>query len=288
MSGDIRKLILGVILLIEGIMFGNCLAKNETVSGQLQINESTLKYSITLEKQGVQLPAVLKIFCSFPKSTTAQTISCTMSDKPWMKKAVLRERFLQQVTEKIKSPDVLLALPAYLETLSNQINVIAQQEEIEQLQASIKAINKTLEFVSNPTRLSGLIDLPQPNKVILLDIAARLIEEGKSEFSNLRDALQDKIHVDNPLTFDTAANTINRGFQSGQDYKKYTQIDNPENLAHLIHCFVVSKGYEIQKIDPPISMENLQILIRRIVDNSENDNKFCDLAEQLENIMRQQ
>lgn len=271
--------------LIAGLISDNCLADNKSISGQLQLNESELKYSITLEQQPFSMPALLKVFCSFSKLASPQTISFTMIGKPWMEKPVLCDQFLKQVVAKVKSSEVLLALPMYLEELSNQTDITAQKMEIAQLQASVDALKPTLAFISKPKILQGIEKLPEVNRVMLLDLATRLVKKGMQEFSDLRDTLKEQIQLTDILTFDTAANTINRGFQSGQDYKKYTQIDGTENLAHFIHCFVVSRGYEIQQIDPPISMENLQILIRMIVNNSESDSELSSLAVKLEEIV---
>jgi hypothetical protein len=164
------------------------------------------------------------------------------------------------------------------EVVENTINK-NNSEIIKQLQESVKALGETIEIVRNPLRVSEVKDLPEENKIALLDLACRLIEEGETEFSVLKDALSSQTTMENSLTFDDAAETINWGFQTGQDYKKYTLTGHPKSLAHLIHCFIVSKGYEIQKLSPPIAIEDLQILVKNVVDYSGYEGHSSDLLE---------
>lgn len=285
MFGNILNLMLGIAL-TWSIMSENCSAG---ISGQLQSEKKVLKYSVTLEKQDPKLPAALEIFFDSDKSKNKQTISFKIENKQWMSNQDLQNDFLEQVVKRITSPNVLLELVETLEKLSNEM-------EIKQLDVSINTLSKAFKLVSDPIKSEELINLPEPNKMMLFDLADRFVKEnrftdGKREkFSAIRDILSQELKSTECLTFDVAANTINRGFQSGQNYKKYTQIDGVENLVHLVHCFFICKGYEIQKIDPSISLEDLQILIRRVVDSCDantNGNLF-NLVRKLENIICEQ
>lgn len=158
-----------------------------------------------------------------------------------------------------------------------------------QLKTSIEAIDETLNFISDPSNLSSLNDLPKQNKIILLDLTNRLVEEGQTHFSTLRDTLQKQISKGELLDFDTAADTINFGLQTDQNYEKYTQNDT-KNLIHLIHCYVVCKGYKIQGLNPPIEIEDLQILIKKSIDYSGYSGcseQLLACAKELELIMKE-
>lgn len=174
--------------------------------------------------------------------------------------------------------------------LSSPHKTIISESMTTPLKTSIEAIEKTLNFISNPEQISDLVALPKQNKIILLDLTNRLVEEGQTHFSTLRDTLQKQISKEELLDFDTAADTINFGLQTDQNYEKYTQIENPKNLFHLVHCFVVSKGYQIQKLDPPIAIEDLQLLIQKIIEHSGHSGRskqLVELAKQLEFIMKE-
>lgn len=145
---------------------------------------------------------------------------------------------------------------------------VALNPTIEQLQASIEAIDETLAFISNPTQLLGLTDLPKTNKIILLDLASTLVEEGKPEFSTLRDTLQDQMEPDPTTSFDSSADVINWGLQTGQNYKRYTEEGCTEYLQSLVNCFIFSKGQEMQGFLPTITVETLEILVRSAIDHS--------------------
>lgn len=186
-------------------------------------------------------------------------------------------------------------LPSHIDVpLSSPHKIITSmpisESMIAQLKTSIEAIEKTLKFISKPEQILGLVDLPKQNKIILLDLANRLVEEGQTHFSILRETLQKQISEEELLDFDTAADTINFGLQTDQNYEKYTQNGHPKNLFHLVHCFVVSKGYQIQKLDPPIAIEDLQLLIQKIIEHSGHSGhseQLVELAKQLEFIMKE-
>ncbi|MDR0695684.1 MAG: hypothetical protein LBF56_02865 [Holosporales bacterium] len=176
---------------------------------------------------------------------------------------------------------------------SGQQNGIVSTEvgmiSLEELQESAEALDEIIEIIANPLQLSGLTTLPKLSKMMLLDIANMLTEEGRAELITLRDTLAAEITGENVLTFAVADETINSGFQTGQNYRQYTTPGQQTKLAHLMHCYVVSKGYQIQKLDPPIAMEDLQILIQKVVDYSGYDGHsagLLELAKRLESLIK--
>lgn len=142
------------------------------------------------------------------------------------------------------------------------------------LKNSMECFDKTKQLILNPST-ELLTELPELNKMALFELANRLRGIKGDDFRLINSESQ--LQKGPCLDFDIAANGINWGFQLGQDYSKYTQSSTAE-LASFVYCFFICLGYKLCELDSPISIEDLQILITRIVDNAPENNELLEIA----------
>lgn len=186
-----------------------------------------------------------------------------------------------------RSSDVDADLGKY----SNERGDRIMELTIENLVKIGDALESTLVIArdpSNPSSLEAVAKLPLENKMILLDLATRIVENGKDKFDKLKSTLLEQVSRREAF-FDISAAVIGWGNQIDPHYDMYTNPAYPKFLFSLIHCFLVSKIYEEQDLGPGISIKSLRILIRNVVEYSSyagHSPELLEIAERLETIIK--
>lgn len=137
---NLNKLLLIGAVLIGNSINGNCCGTYKTLSGNLQIDSSSLSYKIQLE-QSPKLTAILKVFFCLDAKDSSET-SYNIQDENWLRNEVCRNLFLSKIAEEIHKLNGGLPGIIYLKKLSDQMKI-----ELVKLN-SVAEFNKDLALLS--------------------------------------------------------------------------------------------------------------------------------------------
>lgn len=171
---NLNKLLLIGTVLVGGIMNGNCCGTYKTLSGNLQIDSSSLSYKIQLE-QSPKLSAILKVFFCLDAKDSSET-SYNIQDENWLRSEVCRNLFLSKFAEEIHRLKGGLPGIIYLKNLSDQMKT--KLVEIN----SIPEFNKDLALLS--VRVDALQNSCSPEK---LNDVNRVLEQFVQQHSEDQD-----------------------------------------------------------------------------------------------------
>ena len=138
-SKNLNKLLLIGSVLVGGSMNGNCCGTYKTLSGNLQIDSSSLSYRIQLE-QSPKLSAILKVFFCLDAKNSLET-SYNIQDENWLRNEVCRNLFLSKFAEEIHRLKGGIPGIIYLKELSHQMETKLVELD------SVAEFNKDLDLV---------------------------------------------------------------------------------------------------------------------------------------------